>query len=99
MPGKIKYNFSAQIWQHAAPGGWYFVSLPIKMSKEIRTHLKSQEEGWGRMQAIAKTKEIEWKSAIWFDTKSNRYVLPLKAEIRKKANLVLDQKIQVAVWL
>jgi hypothetical protein len=43
---KIKYEFSAKIWQHSAPGGWYFVSLPVELSNEIRENLKWQEEGW-----------------------------------------------------
>lgn len=35
MINKIKYEFSALTWQHASPGGWYFVSLPKDMSTEI----------------------------------------------------------------
>lgn len=54
MTGKIKYEFVSKIWQHKSPGGWYFVSLPLSMSAEIRKHLKWQEEGWGRLKAHAK---------------------------------------------
>jgi Domain of unknown function (DUF1905) len=99
LSGKIKYEFSEKSWQHASPGGWYFVSLPKKMSKEIRGMLKSQEEGWGRLKAVAKIGNIEWKTAIWFDSKNETYLLPLKAEIRKKENIQVDKQIEVILWL
>jgi len=99
MLGKIKYEFSAKIWQYSSPNGWYFVSLPIAMAKEIRDNLKWQEEGWGRLKAEAKIGNTKWDTAIWFDTKHNNYLLPLKAEVRKKENIVNDQKIKVIIWI
>lgn len=99
MANLIQYNFTATIWQHTAPGGWYFVSLPEEIAKEIRENLKWQEEGWGRLKASAKIGTQEWKTAIWFDTKKNTYLLPLKAEVRKKANLEIDQMVSVTVFI
>lgn len=99
MEVKIKYEFSATPWQHASPGGWYFVSLPQELAQEIREMLKSEEEGWGRLKATAKTSNSEWKTAIWFDTKKNTYLLPLKAEIRKKENIKVGEDIKVTVWI
>ena len=99
MNSKIKYEFSAQIWQYLQPGGWHFVSLPIKIAKEIRKNLKWQEEGWGRMKATAKIGNTIWETAIWFDTKMNTYLFPLKAEIRKKENLKTDQIIEIIIWI
>ena len=86
MNGKIKYEFSAKMWKHNSPGGWYVLSLPKILSKEIRENLKWQEEGWGRMKTVAKIGELTWETAIWFDTKMDTYVLPIKSEIRKKRN-------------
>ena len=99
MNGKIKYEFSEKPWQHPSPGGWYFVSLPKEMAKEIRETLKSEEEGWGRLKAEAKIGRSEWKTAIWFDTKANTYLLPLKAEIRKKESISTEKEIDVVIWL
>ncbi|MCE2846985.1 MAG: DUF1905 domain-containing protein [Sphingobacteriales bacterium] len=99
MEGKIRYAFSATVWQHAATGGWYFVSLPTAMSAEIRQHLKWQEEGWGRIKAEAKIGKSQWQTAIWFDTKHQTYLLPLKAEIRKKESVKNDQPVRVQVYI
>jgi hypothetical protein len=99
MTGKIKYEFTAEAWQHKGVGGWYFVSLPETMSAEIRGHLKWQEEGWGRLKATAQTGGSKWETAIWFDTKKEVYLLPLKAVIRKKEHIEAGHTIAVTVWV
>ena len=87
IKGKIPYRFSAVVWQYGANGGWHFVSLPKELAKEIRENLGWQEEGWGRLKAVANVGSSEWDTAIWFDTKMDTYLLPLKADIRRKENL------------
>ena len=87
MQGKIQYQFTAKVWQHNSEGGWFFVSLPQDISTEIRQSLKWQEEGWGRMKATAAINHIKWDTAIWFDKKRNTYLLPIKAEVRKKTGV------------
>lgn len=98
-PNALRYEFSAKPWQYSGPAGWYFVSLPVALAKEIRTALKQEEQGWGRLSAMAKTGNSEWKTAIWFDTKRKTYLLPLKAEIRKKEQLLTGRVIRVVVWI
>lgn len=97
MKTKIKYDFSGKIWKHNANGGWFFVSLSKEISKEIREHLKWQEEGWGRMKASTNVNGFEWETAIWFDKKLDTYLLPIKADIRRIAGLNLDGKIYVDI--
>lgn len=99
LNSKIKYSFSEKIWHHSSTGGWYFISLPKEMSKEIRNLLKSEEEGWGRLKAIAKIGKSYWKTSIWFDSKSETYLLPLKTEIRKMENIKIEMQIDLIIWI
>lgn len=96
---RITYRFEASPWKYEGPNGWYFVSLPKEVSSEIRENFKSFEEGWGRLTVHARISGQEWKTAIWFDTKQNTYLLPLKAEIRKKLDLSLTavQVVEVLI--
>lgn len=99
MNGKIKYEFSANAWQYSSPGGWWFVSLPLEIAQEIRENLRWQEVGWGRLKAIARIGETEWNTAIWFDSKMKTYLLPIKAEIRKKENVETGIPYNVTLWV
>lgn len=99
MRSKIKYTFTASVWQHSAPGGWYFVSLPQATALEIRQQLQWQEEGWGRLKATAGIGGSQWETAIWFDTRQQTYLLPLKAEIRRKEKIDKEDEVFVSVWV
>lgn len=100
MNGKIEYQFDATIWKFSSPkGGWYFISIPSAISKEIRENLKWQEEGWGRLKSTAKINVSQWETALWFDTKMNTYLLPLKVEIRRKENLEIDKTVNITIWI
>ncbi len=99
MKDKIIYEFCAKLWQYSGQNGWYFVSLPADIAVEIRDNLKWQEEGWGRMKAIVKIGQSQWDTAIWFDTKYNTYILPIKAIIRKNEALKLGEDIQVVIGI
>lgn len=99
MNARIKHEFSAKIWLHSGQGGWHFISLPKGIAKEIRDNLKSEEQGWGRLKATAKIENSQWETAIWFDTKHKTYLLPLKAEIRKKEKLETNKEIKITVWV
>jgi len=95
MSAKIIYEFSAVVWQYSGSGGWFFVSLPEDISLEIRSNLKFQEEGWGRLKVEASVGKSNWDTSIWYDTKLNRYLLPLKSDIRKKEIISKDMIIDV----
>ena len=96
---QINYRFSGSVWRHNAPGGWYFVSLPKDQSSEIRSLMQDFEEGWGRLKARATIQNVTWDTAIWFDTKLETYILPLKASVRNKLQIKSgeDVTVQLAV--
>lgn len=99
MFGKIKYDITEKIWQHSSDGGWHFVSLPQNISKEIRDSFRSLEEGWGRLKVTAVIGDSEWKTALWFDTKANTYLLPVKSSIRKKEKIHTNEFVKVSIVL
>jgi len=96
---KIKYEFSAKPWKYASPNAWYFVSLPVDLAHEIRAGFKWQEEAWGRLKATAIIGNSEWETAIWYDTKMQTYLLPLKAAIRKKEKIDPAKAIHIILWI
>jgi len=110
MIGALSIHFTAAVWRYESKGGWYFVSLPEEDSARIREMFKSQEQGWGRLKVEARfgltgstslpTSPFQlptFKTAIWFDTKRNTYLLPIKAEIRNVAGIEEGDEVDVTV--
>jgi hypothetical protein len=100
--GIAKYEFSAKVQHYSTSGdlvGWTIVLLPKEISVEIRDIFKRLEQGWGRLKVTAKVGKSEWKTAIWFDTKQDTYLLPLKAVIRKKEKITLDKNIDIIIGI
>jgi hypothetical protein len=99
LQAKVKYQFSAKLWKSKGKGGWYFVSLPKSISKEIRAHFQWQEEGWGRMKAKAEISAFDWDSAIWYDSKLETYLLPIKTDLRKEGEFKVDDVLNVNLYI
>jgi hypothetical protein len=95
----IKFEFNGETWKYEGNAAWHFVSLPKDITLEIRENLKNLEEGWGRIKATAKVGQSEWKTAIWYDSKLNTYLLPIKALIRKKESVKIGETIGVSIWI
>ncbi len=94
---KVSYHFTAKVWQHDLSGGWYFVTVPKDISVEVRKLFQQWEEGWGRLKCEAQINQTYWDTALWFDTKHEAYILPLKAEVRKKEQIQKDDDVSVLI--
>ena len=94
---KNNYQFTSNVWEYSGKGAWIFVTVPQNVSSEIRNSFKEYEEGWGRLKIDAKIGKTNWKTAIWFDSKNQTYLLPLKSEIRKKEKILLNSEIEVII--
>ncbi|WP_455584134.1 DUF1905 domain-containing protein [Bacteroides sp.] len=98
----VEYRFSAKVRHYSSfgeMGGWHIACLPKELAQEIRHNLKFLEEGWGRLKVMAKVGKSQWATAIWFDTKLGTYLLPVKAEIRKKENIESGKEVEVVIWI
>lgn len=98
----IKYRFSAKVWRYSSTGGtggWWIVRFPKELAKEIRENLKCLEEGWGRLKITAKIGDSQCQTAIRFDRKRDTYLLPLKAEIKKKEAIEIGKEENVIIWI
>jgi hypothetical protein len=67
--------------------GWHFVTLPKKESDEIKKNFGAKKRGWGSLRVTATIGKTTWKTSIFPDKKAGAYLLPLKAEVRKKEGI------------
>ena len=99
MKFTIPFEFEATLWKAGGNSGWHFVTLPQRLSKEIRELFQKEEEGWGRLPVMALIGDTSWDTAIWFDTKNNAYLLPIKSEIRKKENISVGMIVKITIYI
>ncbi len=52
---------------------------------------------FGSLRVTAAIGDISWKSSLFFDSKANAFLLPVKAEVRRKAGVSVGDEVNVAV--
>lgn len=80
-------NFKSKIWVYPGFAAWRFLSLPAKESAALKKMFEGLTRGFGSLKVEAQIGRSNWKTSIFPDKKRGCYLLPLKAEIRKKENL------------
>ncbi len=82
-----RYKMRAKVWLYTGMAGWHFVTLPKKQSAQIRKTFSRMRRGWGSLPVLATIGETSWRTSIFPDNKSQSYLLPLKADVRKKERM------------
>lgn len=77
--------------------GWHFVTLPVELSSEIKEMFGFKAKGWGSLSVIAQVGATAWETSIFPDKKAGAYLLPLKAEVRKKEKIAVGEKVAVTI--
>jgi len=67
--------------------GWHFVTLPKKQSELIKSRFGALKRGWGSLPVLVTIGKTSWKTAVFPDRKAGDYLLPLKADVRKKEKI------------
>ena len=84
---KQKYSIKAKVWLYQGKDAWHFVSIPKKITQEIDYYFAHLKRGWGSLPVNVILGKTTWKTSIFPDKKTGMYLLPLKAEVRKKGDV------------
>ena len=77
---------------------WHFITVPEELSDEIRAHSLGNRAGFGSVRVEATIGEVTWRTSV-FPQKSGGYVLPVKAEVRRRAGIVAGDEISLNLEL
>jgi len=86
------------IWRGEAAGRWYFVTVPDDQSADIKAHAFGSPRGFGSVKVEARIGDVKWRTSV-FPLNSGGYLLPVKAEVRKKAALAAGDEVTVELEL
>ena len=78
------YTLTADVWLYPGMAAWHFITLPVRTADEIKFLFNEEKRGWGSLRVTVTMGKTTWKTSIFPDKKTNSYLLPLKADVRKK---------------
>jgi len=97
---KKQYKMQSEVWLYPAEtAAWHFVTIDKKVSEEIKEKHTRPRRGFGSVRVRVTVGKTSWKTSIFPDSKYGAYVLPLKADVRKKEGIVAGDKISFSVRL
>lgn len=80
-------SFNGKIWRYGGEASWWFISLPIEDAEDLEKYCSDRKRNFGSIKVSAKIGQTEWQTSVFRDTKSNTYLLPVKAAVRRKERL------------
>ncbi len=84
------FEFKAKLWEWnngVQVASWHFVSLPKKISEEIKDNYPFTGRGFGSVPVIVTIGRQTWKTSLFPSKELQQYILPVKKEIRTKEGL------------
>ena len=81
----MNLKFTGELWYWKGPAPFYFVTVPAKSSQDIKAVSKLVTYGWGVIPVHVQIGNTTFKTSLF--PKDDRYVVPVKASVRKAEKL------------
>lgn len=78
---------------------WHFVPVTKKIGQEIRATYGKSARGFGAIKVEVTVGNTTWQTSIFPDKYSGSYILPLKAEARKREEIEAGEKVTYSIVL
>lgn len=78
-------EFTGEVWFWKGPAPWYFVTVPEEECADLEATSPAVTYGWGMIPVTVQIGTTQWTTSLW--PKDGRYIVPLKAAVRKAEGL------------
>jgi hypothetical protein len=93
-----QYTTRGRIWRSSGQSGaWHFITLSGRVSAQIRTARRVVRSAWGSVRVTAIVGRTSWKTSVFPDSKSGRYLLPVKAHVRASEELQSGDMVSLVI--
>jgi len=86
-------EFDGEIWYWKGPAPHHFVTVPAEQCLALQDISKLVTYGWGMIPVQVQIGTSKWKTSLF--PKQGRYIVPLKASIRKAEKLEQGDTVTV----
>lgn len=97
---RFSQEFQAALWlfpTSAAP--WHFITVPHETSAELRMLSSGMRNAFGSVRVTARVGKTEWKTSLFWDSKRDSFLLPVKAAVRTKERIASGEMVSVVLEL
>ena len=91
---KKGFSFTGTVQQFPGFGGWVYVAVPKKYTKE----LKQQRRAWGMYPITAHVGKTSWKTKLMMK-KGGDFFVALKAVVRNKEKIAIGDRAVISFKL
>jgi hypothetical protein len=88
-----RFEFEARIIHWRGPSPFFYAPLPLEQAAEIRRLARAVTYGWGMIPVEATIGETVFQTSLF--PKDETYLLPLKAAVRRRAEITVGDLIRV----
>ncbi len=89
----MNMEFNGVIWFWRGPSPWYFITVPVEKSLDLKAISGIVTYGWGMIPVHARIGNSEWKTSLW--PKDDRYIVPIKASVRQAEHLEEGDEVTI----
>lgn len=95
----MHYEFESPLWEWQGKASWFFVTLPVEISAEIKEISVGLTNGFGSVRVDVSVGSSHWRTSIFPDSKIGTFMLPIKAEVRKANQLKTGETLIARIEL
>ncbi|MEU8264364.1 DUF1905 domain-containing protein [Micromonospora sp. NPDC048999] len=86
-------EFDGELWFWRGPAPWHFVTVPEEQCGDLAAASASVTYGWGMIPVTARIGSTGWQTSLY--PKEGRYVVPVRASVRKAEGLQVGDVVTV----
>jgi hypothetical protein len=91
----VGFSFEAEVIYWRGPSPFFYAPVPAPLAGEIRGLSRLVTYGWGMIPVEAEIGGVLFKTSLF--PKDETYLLPLKADVRRKTGITAGDSISVAM--
>ena len=87
------------LWRAEPPakGSWHFLTITGETARAIQTAAGGRSGGWGSVRVTATIGKTSWQTSLFPNKQLGGYMLPLKADVRKRERVNEGDEISVTI--
>ncbi len=101
MDGGERFEIRSELWKwqpaDQTAGGWCFVNVDARTATEIRYAALGRASRFGSIRVTATIGETSWKTSLFPHKETGGFLLPVKADVRRRERLEVGQDIIVGL--